>query len=186
LLIPKDYDAKQSYPIILYLHGAAGRGHDNAEPLNWGPMLFLDPSLREKHRFFLLVPQCPADMGWLQSSLGGLNGYKEGEALVGAGISQRYPAAGVQHRCEAPLPDRGFHGWSCCLDRIGQASGFFAAAAAGLFFWAIPKIVTRQERGARSGLFIPMTITCPGATGAGLLRPGASMAERPNTPNIQG
>src|SRR6266404_6797736 len=81
LLLPKDYDARQSYPIILYLHGAAGRGHDNAEPLNWGPMLFLEPSLRDKHRFFLLVPQCPANMGWVQSSLGGLMGYKEGEAL---------------------------------------------------------------------------------------------------------
>src|SRR5580765_4394706 len=77
LLLPKDYDAAQSYPIILYLHGAAGRGDDNAEPLNWGPMLFLEPSLRDKHRFFLLVPQCPRNAGWVQSSLGGLNGYKE-------------------------------------------------------------------------------------------------------------
>src|SRR4051812_36896717 len=50
LLLPKDYDAKQRYPVIVYLHGAAARGEDNAEPLNWGPLLFLDPTLREKHR----------------------------------------------------------------------------------------------------------------------------------------
>src|SRR5262245_5496478 len=36
LLLPKRYDPKTSYPIILYLHGAAARGKDNVEPLNWG------------------------------------------------------------------------------------------------------------------------------------------------------
>ena len=51
LLLPRDYDASQSYPVILYLHGAAARGTDNVEPLNWGPMLFLDPTLRAKHHF---------------------------------------------------------------------------------------------------------------------------------------
>src|SRR4051812_12959514 len=68
LLLPKDYDPKQAYPAIIYLHGAAARGHDNTEPLNWGPKLFLEPALREKHRFFLIVPQCPSKSSWLQSS----------------------------------------------------------------------------------------------------------------------
>lgn len=81
LLPPKDYDPKRSYPIILYLHGAAGRGKDNAEPLNWGPLLFLEPSLREKHGFFLLVPQCPSGGSWLESSWGGLGSAKESETL---------------------------------------------------------------------------------------------------------
>jgi predicted peptidase len=66
LLLPKHYDAKQSYPLVLYLHGAAARGQDNTEPLRWGPELFLDDSLREKHEFFLVVPQCPRDGGWLE------------------------------------------------------------------------------------------------------------------------
>ena len=81
LLLPKDYDAKQAYPVILYLHGAAARGRDNAEPLNWGPQLFLDPGLRDKHRFFLVVPQCPANESWLELSWGGLRGAKESEPL---------------------------------------------------------------------------------------------------------
>ena len=79
LLLPKDYDPKQAYPVIMYLHGAAARGHDNAEPLNWGPKLFLEPGLREKHRFFLLVPQCPT--GWIQSSIVGPAGGTESDAL---------------------------------------------------------------------------------------------------------
>src|ERR1041385_4397709 len=45
LLLPRNYDSKQSYPVILFLHGAAARGNDNAEPLNWGPRLFLDGEL---------------------------------------------------------------------------------------------------------------------------------------------
>src|SRR5260221_337028 len=51
LLLPKGYDPKQAYPVVLYLHGAAGRGSDNAEPLNWGPLLWLEPAMRERHRF---------------------------------------------------------------------------------------------------------------------------------------
>ena len=81
LLVPQDYDPKKAYPVIVYLHGAAGRGDDNAEPLNWGPLLFLEPSLREKHRFFLLVPQCSRSSAWAESSWSGLTGPREGEAL---------------------------------------------------------------------------------------------------------
>src|SRR5437763_3012157 len=81
LLLPKDYDAKQAYPVVVFLHGAAARGNDNAEPLNWGPRLFLEPALREKHRFFLLVPQCSKTGSWLESSWAGLKTPIEGEAL---------------------------------------------------------------------------------------------------------
>ena len=72
LLLPKNYNPTQAYPVIVFLHGAAARGNDNAEPLNWGPRLFLESSLREKHPFFLLVPQCPGNGSWLESSWGGL------------------------------------------------------------------------------------------------------------------
>jgi predicted peptidase len=66
LLPPKHYDPRQIYPVILYLHGAAARGSDNAEPLNWGPMLFLEPKLRNGHDFFLVVPQCPSNSSWVE------------------------------------------------------------------------------------------------------------------------
>src|SRR5262245_46713051 len=69
LLVPKQYDPKKSYPVILYLHGAAGRGSDNVAPLEWGPLFFLDDALRDKHDFFLVVPQCPRSEAWLDSSL---------------------------------------------------------------------------------------------------------------------
>jgi predicted peptidase len=84
LLLPVGYDPKQSYPVILYLHGAAARGNDNAEPLKWGPELLLDPSLRERHRFFLVVPQCPKDAGWVEWSWSAVAGAKENASLASA------------------------------------------------------------------------------------------------------
>ena len=80
LLLPKNYDPKTSYPLILYLHGAAARGSDNAEPLNWGPQLLAEPSVREKHDFFLVVPQCPRTSGWIEASFVGAAA-KESDAL---------------------------------------------------------------------------------------------------------
>jgi len=65
LLLPKNYEPARSYPVILYLHGGAGRGTDNLKPLEWGPMLFLEPGVRDKHDFFLVVPQCPRGSGWI-------------------------------------------------------------------------------------------------------------------------
>lgn len=80
LLMPKHFEAGKSYPIILYLHGAAARGDDNLKPLDWGPSLFLEPPLRDKHDFFLVVPQCPRDKGWVELTLTA-RGIKEGDAL---------------------------------------------------------------------------------------------------------
>ena len=81
LLLPKNYDPAKAYPVILYLHGAAARGNDNAEPLNWGPLLFLDPALREKYPFFLVVPQCPSDKGWSDADFLGRS-LKESDPLL--------------------------------------------------------------------------------------------------------
>ena len=46
LLPPLNYDTNKSYPVMLYLHGAAGRGNDNVKPLEWGPLLIGDDSVR--------------------------------------------------------------------------------------------------------------------------------------------
>ena len=81
LLLPKHYDPARVYPVILYFHGAAGRGDDNSKQLDWGPRLFLDPAVRDKYDFFLVAPQCPRSGGWMESALGNPAGVKEGEAL---------------------------------------------------------------------------------------------------------
>lgn len=64
LLMPPKYDAKRSYPVLLYLHGAAARGDDNLKPLDWGPRLIAEELKRGKHEFFLVVPQCSRSDAW--------------------------------------------------------------------------------------------------------------------------
>jgi len=81
LLLPMGYDAARAYPIILYLHGAAGRGDDNLKPLEWGPTLFLEGDLRRKHGFFLVVPQCSPSTGWQEVDFNDKLGMKESESL---------------------------------------------------------------------------------------------------------
>ena len=80
LLMPKNYDAKQKYPVVLFLHGAAARGDDNEKQLDWGARFFLEPLARDKYPCFLVVPQCPRSSSWVGSSLGG--GLREAEPLL--------------------------------------------------------------------------------------------------------
>ena len=71
LLLPPKYDAKRAYPVMLYLHGAAGRGDDNLKPLDWGPRLIAEELKRGKHEFFLVVPQCSRAETWSGIKAGG-------------------------------------------------------------------------------------------------------------------
>ena len=57
LMKPIDYDPSQSYPLVLSLHGAGGRGKNNLSNLrNWNELM-ANESLRRKHPCFVLVPQ---------------------------------------------------------------------------------------------------------------------------------
>ena len=81
LLLPRGYDGTRAYPVVLYLHGAAGRGDDNLKPLDWGPKLFLEGDLRTKHDFFLAVPQCSASTGWQEVDFNDKLEMRESESL---------------------------------------------------------------------------------------------------------
>ncbi|MDT8414533.1 MAG: alpha/beta hydrolase-fold protein [Flavobacteriaceae bacterium] len=69
LLLPKNFDASQTYPLILVLHGAGERGNDNEAQLVHGASLFLNETYREKYPAFVLFPQCPADDFWSNVSI---------------------------------------------------------------------------------------------------------------------
>jgi predicted peptidase len=62
LWLPQDYDAAQSWPLILFLHGSGERGNDVRQVLNYGlPKRLADglglPAI-------VIAPQCPADSDW--------------------------------------------------------------------------------------------------------------------------
>jgi predicted peptidase len=65
LLVPRGYDAKKRYPLLVYLHGGAGIGTDNARQIRGGNGQVLDLFVRQQTAFpsFLLVPQSSGE-GW--------------------------------------------------------------------------------------------------------------------------
>jgi len=65
LFVPKDYDAKKKYPLILFLHGAGERGDDNERQLVHAQVLrFVSDEAAKKQPCFLVAPQCPKDGWW--------------------------------------------------------------------------------------------------------------------------
>jgi predicted peptidase len=68
LFAPADYVASQKYPIVLWLHGAAGRGSNNVSQLAGGNFagshLWTTPENQAKYHAFVLAPQVDATKGW--------------------------------------------------------------------------------------------------------------------------
>jgi predicted peptidase len=68
LLMPKDYspEGTQTYPLVLFLHGAGERGDDNMKQLIHGTKEFVKEENRQKYPCFVVVPQCPNDKRWVE------------------------------------------------------------------------------------------------------------------------
>jgi predicted peptidase len=68
LFAPPSYDAQQKYPLILWLHGAAGRGSDNLLQISGGnengTHVWITPANQAQLPAFILAPQCPEDRYW--------------------------------------------------------------------------------------------------------------------------
>lgn len=63
LYLPKDYDQKEKWPLIVFLHGAGERGSDGVLPTNIG----IGKSIRQDHELYpavVVFPQCPAGSWW--------------------------------------------------------------------------------------------------------------------------
>jgi pimeloyl-ACP methyl ester carboxylesterase len=63
LLKPLNYDPKQSYPLVLFLHGAGEMGTNNRSQLRHVVRLFYTDENRQKYPCFLLAPQIPEMQG---------------------------------------------------------------------------------------------------------------------------
>jgi predicted peptidase len=68
LLAPPAIEPGQSYPLVVFLHGAGERGRDNEKQLKYLPTWLAEPPLRERHPTFLLAPQCREDERWVDVS----------------------------------------------------------------------------------------------------------------------
>ena len=62
LYLPPDYQSKDSFPLLVFLHGAGERGSDLNKVKSHGP-----PKLVEQGKdlpFIIVSPQCPANQWW--------------------------------------------------------------------------------------------------------------------------
>ncbi len=65
LFIPKINEGEK-YPLVLFLHGAGERGTNIELITNYrGPDVFTSDEWQKEHPCFVLMPQCPEDMTWL-------------------------------------------------------------------------------------------------------------------------
>ncbi len=65
LFVPKNYNAKEKYPLILFLHGSGERGSDNQKQVGYfGASVFGDDFTQALHPCFLVAPQCPDGDSW--------------------------------------------------------------------------------------------------------------------------
>lgn len=68
LYVPHSYSPQQKYPLVLWLHGGAGRGSDNVKQLTrqneLGTHYWISPDVQAKFPAFVLIPQCPSDQQW--------------------------------------------------------------------------------------------------------------------------
>jgi len=64
LFIPAPEEGK-TYPLVIFLHGSGERGSDNERQLSNGIFHFTDPANQEKHPRFVLAPQCPDGIRWV-------------------------------------------------------------------------------------------------------------------------
>jgi len=68
LFVPPGYDAARKYPIVLWLHGAAGRGSDNLLQISAGNYpgthVWTSPEIQAKDPVFVLVPQVENTKTW--------------------------------------------------------------------------------------------------------------------------
>ncbi|HEY0704641.1 MAG TPA: alpha/beta fold hydrolase [Candidatus Acidoferrales bacterium] len=68
LFVPPGYDPSQKYPIVLWLHGAAGRGSDNVSQLTGGNFAgshaWTTAEIQNRYHAFVLAPQVNVTKGW--------------------------------------------------------------------------------------------------------------------------
>jgi predicted peptidase len=69
LFVPENYDRKQKYPLVLFLHGGGGRGNDNLKQIQGGNGylidLFTGPETQIRYPCFVVAPQSPQE-GWVE------------------------------------------------------------------------------------------------------------------------
>jgi predicted peptidase len=94
LFVPAAYDAKQKYPLLLWLHGAGGLGDDNPLQISQGnsfsTRLWTSDVVQKEHPSFVLAPQCPQGAAWTSGESGAPSPYLEAALRLLADLQKKY------------------------------------------------------------------------------------------------
>ena len=111
LFIPKAYDPRQRYPLIVWLHGAGGIGTDNAAQIAGdqipGTHTWTTPERQAEHPAFIVVPQSPGV--WTSTGSPDLGPHLEAVDGILDGLAAEFPVD----------PDR--------IYLLGQSNGGYGA-----------------------------------------------------------
>jgi len=68
LFVPQGYRKQNKYPLVLWLHGGAGRGNDNLKQITGGNTIgshvWTEPQSQSRYACLVVAPQCPDDQFW--------------------------------------------------------------------------------------------------------------------------
>ncbi len=66
MYVPPGYDGAEALPLMLFLHGAGGRGTDNSQQINEyeGARIWAQADKQRDHPCIVVAPQCPGDWQW--------------------------------------------------------------------------------------------------------------------------
>lgn len=70
IYLPDEYDEKESWPLLVFLHGAGERGDNLQKVKIHGPPKLIDGG--KKFPFIVASPQCPAEEWWQSQQLSAL------------------------------------------------------------------------------------------------------------------
>jgi MYXO-CTERM domain-containing protein len=76
LYVPRGVDPSKKIPLVLFLHGAGGRGTDNLLQLTdqAAPLVFVQPENQARWPVMMVAPQCPVDQQWVAMPWGAPTG----------------------------------------------------------------------------------------------------------------
>lgn len=74
IMYPIDYDPNQSYPLVIFLHGAGERGTNNTSQMVNGPPTFANQDARQNYPAIVVFPQCPSNFMWSRREIENVNG----------------------------------------------------------------------------------------------------------------
>lgn len=118
-LVPESYDSGRRYPLVVCLHGAAGRGRDNVKNIGGcrPAQVLSELDMRTRYPSFLLVPQAPPEGSW---------GYALDDSAMAERARRGRPTDGAVDEPVIALIQDVAKSWSVDRDRIyvtGQSMG---------------------------------------------------------------